>query len=194
MKDYNAKAIEDAWDMADNFLEDIITQAVTGEVSNDLFNDYERGDEYHHSSHVDKEYSLLEAATLLDQLSSHEETDYGLWEGVHDPRQAVGTQAAYTYGNAVMYYWNNVIEEINEFLNMWEWDTEAERKEGATKFITTLVVLNQHFERSDADSMVGASLDDIKNMEWTSTLVLCDWLDEHNGDMQLTKKLRTLLS
>jgi len=111
---YRKEAASDARDMAENFLDAIVEQIeAKGEASTDLNNDYSGGDEYHHSYHVDKSYSLLEAAELLDQLSDFEETDYGLWEGL-DPREAVSAMAAYTYGNAVMSYWDDLIKEIND--------------------------------------------------------------------------------
>lgn len=104
----------DACDMAENFLDEIVEQLVEkGEASNDINNDYPGGDEYHHSSHIDKSYTLLEAAQLLDDYSEHEESDSGLWEGL-EPRRAIEAQAAYTYGNAVASEWFDLIKEINE--------------------------------------------------------------------------------
>lgn len=193
-RDYDAKAQNDAWDMANDFLEEIIEQAATGEVSNDYNNDYADGDSYHHENHVDKAYDLLDAAELLDQLSDHEETDYGLWQGQHDPREAISVQAAYTYGNAVGYHWNNIIKEINEFLDKWEWDSEDDRKDNSEKFIKVFVWLNARLEPKDCEGMVAACLKDIANLEWTSTLALCDWLDEHELQSDLVKNLRILLA
>ena len=56
---------------------------------------------------------LQEAAALLDELSKHEETDNGLWEG-QEPREAIATQAAFTYGNAVYAEWTDLIKQIND--------------------------------------------------------------------------------
>lgn len=190
---YTDKAKQDAWDMADNFIEEIIAQAqVDGVVSNDYNNDYNGGDNYHHLTHVDKSYKLLEAATLLDELKEHEETDWGLWEGVHDPRECISTQAAYTYGNAVGYYWNEIIEGINKFLDSFEWE-EGERAPTAHKFITVLIDLGCNFKPTDCDGMIAAALEGIKNINWTPALVLCDWLDEHDSHPHLTKKFREML-
>lgn len=112
---YPLQAEEDAKDAVENFIDEIVGQIVEkGEASDDMNNDYDNGDSYHHENHTDKSYNLLEAATLLDQLSEHEETDYGLWEGVKDPRKAVEVQAAYTYGNAVYSEWTDQISTINE--------------------------------------------------------------------------------
>lgn len=116
-RNYTEDAQRDATNTAENFIDEILAQVMDEdkdkEISKDLFNDYDGGDAYHHESHVDKAYSLLESATLLDQLENHVETDYGLWSGL-EPRQAISAQAAYTYGNAVMYYWSELIEKINE--------------------------------------------------------------------------------
>jgi hypothetical protein len=113
MADYRKEARSDARDTADYFAEQIIEQLMeSGEASRDLFNDYPDGDAYHHESHVDKDYSLQEAARLLDELSEHEETDSGLWEGL-EPRRAIAAQAAYTYGAAVLSLWSDLIDEIN---------------------------------------------------------------------------------
>ena len=111
--DYRNDAKEDAKSTVLEYLEDIVDSLIdNGEASDDLFNDYPNGDSYHHENHVDRYYSLLEAAECLDQLSRWEETDSGLWQGL-EPREAIGAQAAYTYGNAVCDYWRDLINEIN---------------------------------------------------------------------------------
>jgi len=187
-RDWNAEALEDAWDMVDNFFDEILEQAVTEPVSNDLFNDYSGGDEYHYENHQ-PQLDLLEAAEVLDQLDDYEETDWGLWD-IREPKEAVCTQASYTFGNAVMHHWGEIIKEINEFLEqIW-----GACKENVTKFLTVFVSLNYHFLPEDCDGMIAACLKDVKNLEWTSTLVLCDWLDDHGTHSDLVKKLRRLWS
>lgn len=110
---YRQDAASDAAETVRNFADEILEQLLdTGEASNDLFNDYPNGDSWHHECHVDKDYNLQEAAELLDELYDFEETDNGLWEGL-EPRQAIVTQAAYTYSNAVYSEWRDLIEEIN---------------------------------------------------------------------------------
>lgn len=110
---YRKDAAGDARDMAENFLDEIVSQIEDkGEASTDINNDYSGGDEYH-NQHSDRSYRLMEAAELLDQLSDFEETDSGLWEG-QDPRDAVSTMASFTYANAVISYWEDLIKEINE--------------------------------------------------------------------------------
>lgn len=99
---------------AENYLDEIVGMLLDkGKASNDLLNDYPDGDAYHHDNHVDISYSLSEAADLLEELHAHEETDYGLWDG-QEPRVAVCSQAVYTYGNAVMHYFQNLIGHIND--------------------------------------------------------------------------------
>ena len=110
---YFREAADDAADTVRNFADEILEQLLDkGEASDDLLNDYPNGDAWHHECHVDKEYSLLDAATLLDQLMDFAEEDSGLWEGL-EPRRAISAQAAYTYGNAVYADWHELIESIN---------------------------------------------------------------------------------
>ena len=113
MNDYRQKASDNAKETIQEFKDAILEKLEeSGEASDDLLNDYGTGDAWHHESHIDKWYSLFDAAELIDQLSDHEETDSGLWEG-QQPKDAIETCAAYTYGNAVYSDWNNLIEEIN---------------------------------------------------------------------------------
>ncbi len=114
MLDYYAhNAREDAQETVLEFIDRVVEQLIEkGEASDDLFNDYTDGDGWHHECHVDKAYTLLEAANVLEQLSEHVENDYGLWEGLQ-PIQAIGCQAAYTYGNAVYSAWRELIAIIN---------------------------------------------------------------------------------
>lgn len=110
---YLSEAKEDAQSTAENFRDEIIEKFLEGEVSNDLLNDYSDGDAYHHESHTDKSYDLLESANVLSELDDYEETDSGLWESL-GPREAIAAQAAYTYANAVYSMWRDLVEVINE--------------------------------------------------------------------------------
>ena len=111
---YYTDARSDAAETVEHFLDEIVEQIIDkGEASDDLLNDYLGGDSYHHESHVDKYYNLSDAAELLHELREHEETDDGLWQGLA-PRDAIGAQAAYTYGNAVYSMFRDLIKEINE--------------------------------------------------------------------------------
>ena len=111
---YLREAADDAADTVRNFADEILEQLLDdGKASDDLLNDYPNGDAWHHESHVDKWYSMIDAATLIDQLDEFEETDSGLWEG-QSFKEAIGTCAAFTYGNAVMSEWHDLIERINE--------------------------------------------------------------------------------
>jgi len=114
MSDYRSQAESDAQDTVSEYREQILEQLLeSGEASDNLLNDYPSGDAYHHESHVDKWYSLGDAADLIDELSEFEETDSGLWER-QQPKEAIGTCAAFTYGNAVYSEWRDLIEKINK--------------------------------------------------------------------------------
>ena len=113
-KNYLREASDDACETIRNFADEILEQLLdSGKASDDLLNDYPNGDSWHHECHVDKWYSLTDAAELIDQLSDYEETDSGLWDG-QQPKEAIGTCAAFTYGNAVYNEWHEHIEQINE--------------------------------------------------------------------------------
>jgi len=113
MSGYQQEANSDARETVSEYKDEILEKLQeSGKASNDLLNDYGNGDSWHHESHVDKWYSLSDAAELISELSEHEETDSGLWEG-QQPKAAIGTCAAYTYGNAVYSEWRDLIEEIN---------------------------------------------------------------------------------
>lgn len=113
-RNYLQQAADDAAETVRNFADEILEQLWDdGKASDDLLNDYPDGDAWHHENHVDKAYDLSEAANLIDELSAFEETDKGLWEG-QQPKEAIGTCAAYTYGNAVYEQWDDLIKEINE--------------------------------------------------------------------------------
>lgn len=112
-RDYPDHAESDARDTVSEFKDTILEALLeSGEASEDLRNDYPNGDAWHHECHVDRSYSLRDAADLIDQLSEYEETDSGLWEG-QQPKEAIGTCAAFTYGNAVYAEWVDLIKEIN---------------------------------------------------------------------------------
>lgn len=114
VENYLANAESDAKETVDNFKDEIVEQLLdSGKASDDLLNDYDGGDAWHHESHVDKWYSLHDAAAVLDQLDEFEETDSGLWEG-QGMKEALSTCAAFTYGNAVYNEWRKLIERINE--------------------------------------------------------------------------------
>jgi hypothetical protein len=111
---YYDEVVTDAKDMVRYFSDEIVEQIMdSDEASTDLLNDYPHADEYHHQTHVDKDYLLAEAVELLEQLDQYEETDSGLWEGL-PPKKVISAMAAYTYGNAVYWKWNELIKEINE--------------------------------------------------------------------------------
>lgn len=112
-EDYDESARDDALNIVERVIDNITDALVAnGGASTNLY-EYPRGDEYHHEVHMDRDYSLSEASDVLDDLSGHEETDSGLWQGL-EPRRAIVTQAAYTYANAVMHYFQVCIAAIND--------------------------------------------------------------------------------
>lgn len=112
--DYVAQARTDAADTARHFEADILRMLCDdGAASADLNNDYPDGDGWHHENHVDRDYSLTNAADVLDQCDQWEETDNGLWHGL-EPRKAVAVQAAYTYGACVYSHWDDLITSVND--------------------------------------------------------------------------------
>lgn len=111
---YQTEAINDAIDFANNYIDEIVEQLQNeGKASDDYNNDYPSGDSYFHGNYVDRSYNLKEAAELLDDLDDFEETDSGLWEG-QELREAIATQAAFTYGCAVGSFFRDLIEKIND--------------------------------------------------------------------------------
>jgi len=127
MTDYYQNARDDAQETVFKFLDEIVEQLeYSGSTSDDLYNDYSGGGAWHHESHIDRDYRLTEAAELLDQLSEYTEDDSGMWQGL-EPREAIGAQAAYTYGNAVYDAWRNLITIINEEYVDWESEDEDDR-------------------------------------------------------------------
>lgn len=120
-RNYAYDARDDAKETVLEFINQVVEQLEQGsDASDDLFNDYPDGDAWHNESHVDKDYTLREAAEVLHQLSEHKEDDYGLWESL-PPVRAVIAQAAYTYGNAVYAAWRELIDHINcEYTNLEE--------------------------------------------------------------------------
>jgi len=113
MSDYLSDAVSDARETVSEFKDTILEQLEENDkASKDLHTDYPGGDRWHHESHIDKYYNLTEAAELIDELSVHEETDSGLWEGCQ-PKEAIGVCAAFTYGNAVLSEWRDLIDELN---------------------------------------------------------------------------------
>ncbi len=124
---YHQDARDDARETVLEYIDSIVEQLEEkGEASDDLYNDYPSGDTWHHEGHIDRLYNLTEAAELLDQLHEYTEEDSGLWHG-QEPRQAIGTQTAYTYGNAVYSKWIDLISCINDEYFVWEAMDEEDR-------------------------------------------------------------------
>ena len=184
---YEQMALDDARTMFKEFVEEMCEQwAESRTVSTDFNNDYSNGDEYHHSSHVDKEYKLSEAAAVLQQLAAFEETDSGLWRGL-EPRVAISAQAAYTYGNAVAAMWCGIVEEVNEKMAELCNDDNEDNVTLAGQRYLRLYALLLDFEEKDCEGMVSVALNDASKGGLTASLVLADWLQENDRDHKATQ-------
>jgi hypothetical protein len=91
--------------------EDMITEALKDESDWDR-NDIRDLDQAFHENIVDRAYTLSDAAWILDNCDN-EETDSGLWEG-QKPRDAVCTQAAFSFANDVWERSEELYKEIKE--------------------------------------------------------------------------------
>lgn len=118
---YREQAEEDAKNLIlEYFINEIIEKLIDdGEASDDMYNDYANGDGIFHETIVDRYYRPTEAMELLNNLYQYEEDDSGLWEG-RDWEEQLCAKATYTYGNAVMAEWNELIEEINNEIEIEE--------------------------------------------------------------------------
>ncbi len=109
LADAERQAWDFIWEHEDDVRDDLI-EGVAGTEPDDYDRDWMRGDQYGGTP------GLTEAAVMLDQLSDHEETDEGLWEGL-PPREAIAAQAAWTYGNAVAHFVKANLEQVNSFFD-----------------------------------------------------------------------------
>jgi hypothetical protein len=127
MGNWRKEAADDAILFIDEYKDAIVEQIMDNkEASDELNYDYDKGAAFIHESYIDKEYDLLDAAQLLKDLRDYKETDSGLWKG-QEPEQAISTQAAFTYGNVVVVFIQDLIKEINEKVaEIEDWDGKEE--------------------------------------------------------------------
>lgn len=109
--DYLDQSKTEAVDCLKQFANEIADHLINrGEV---YLYDIDGFDEYHHETHVNRAYNLLEAAILLTELKVFEETDHGLWENL--PLETMlDAKAAYTYGNAVFSAMDDILTDLQE--------------------------------------------------------------------------------
>jgi hypothetical protein len=189
-------ARRDAQETARNFLDDILEQVLGdsdkfAKVSHDLHNDYRDGDQYHHENHVDRDYSLVEAGRLLEELAEYEETDHGLWDGL-EPRQAIAAQAAYAYGNAVLSWWQYLISRINEDQDLCDmvegkgvWAKEVRITWGPNPIEMRWPPISTDERRELGGMLLKAQEDDDDDPDGYAFNVIGDWIEEHGGDRSL---------
>ncbi len=190
---YYTQAESDAWDTVTEFAEEILEQIRRGdEISDDLCNDYDNGDEYHHTTHVDKWYTLTQAAEVLDQLSEWEEDDYGLWQGL-EPRKAIAAQAAFTYGNCVYAQWCELVKELNdESTDIDFGDDDDACNNARAKWVAVYIACErgEGYTGTVAELFAGAK-EACGRGEFTGLLVLADALQEA-GDESTAKEIREI--
>ncbi len=107
-ENYNEKVKSESIDFIQNN-EDDLKEAIIEDTDFDR-NDIETLDENFHCDIVDKEYSLSEAAFIIEN-SSEEETDSGLWESL-SLKKALSCKAAFTFGNDVWFKCEEIYNEI----------------------------------------------------------------------------------
>lgn len=205
---YRKMANEAAWDMAENFVEEMIDQwCESGEISDDINNDYSNGDSYHHETHCQDTYTLREAAELLEELDEYEEGDEGLWEG-QSPRDAISTQAAFTYRAAVGSMFRDAVEELNGFLDdlfgSVDWEEQVERDEdGETdhdvddlkhtavkSWMETYVRLRCQKESGSEDAILLKAVDLLEAGDYAGVMVLADAEEGERGHAAYAMMLR----
>lgn len=91
--------------------EDEIKEAIK-EGSDFDANDISCLDEDFHCDIIDRAYSPADAGYILENCEN-EEDDRGLWDG-QDPKQAISTMAAFSYGNDVWFEAKEIYEKIKE--------------------------------------------------------------------------------
>jgi hypothetical protein len=148
-EDYKKNAERDAWDAVDEHIDDIIDDLESGDAEKDPSWLYDHA----HESWNQAEYSLAEAAELLDQLADHEETDEGMWQG-QSPRVAISTQASFTYRNACVHEYGEIIETVNDYFNGVDGDLPADWREAYPRMALPILVWAERFDGEGADSDV----------------------------------------
>jgi len=69
-----------------------------------------------HEEITDRSYTLQDAAVIIDECTN-EETDWGLWESIKDPEDAIKVKAAYSYANDVQQRVNELYDELrNDYI------------------------------------------------------------------------------
>jgi hypothetical protein len=119
---------DDAREWIENFTEAMVEMIIKdGKVSEDPFCKYDGGERFFTETQQFREYSLLEAATILDEFGDHKEEDEGFWNGL-SPHKAVEAQAAQTYSNAVRAEIARRLKNINEAVVGWQDFSEEEAR------------------------------------------------------------------
>jgi hypothetical protein len=106
--------------------EDMIVDALVNNGDFD-YNDMDNLDQEWHDDIIDRSYTLMDAAAILEECQN-QETDYGLWER-QEPSQAVIIQATYSYANDV---WEKCSALYTELQNRFEDSLDQQSPDGGT--------------------------------------------------------------
>lgn len=144
--DYKALAQQDAVRAVGHFMAEIVGQILKRGYADDDLESYGRG--YHHARHVDRAYSLREAVEVLEQLDEHQPEESDVWQGLM-PAEAISVMAAYTYGNAVHYWFHDLIDAVHNALE------DVLPKEGPKEWSPR----KKGFGKEDIESLIREILD-----------------------------------
>lgn len=150
-RNYDEQVIEEAkCFLYDN--EDMIRDAIKNGSDFDR-NDIDELDEVFHYSIVDRAYSLMEAAFIVENCHE-EEHDSGLWDG-QSPRDAINTMAAFSFANDVwdeltaLYEqirseYDEVMEAMEMLLDMEHEDAEPFSDDEIVNYVRNLHDIRTH--------------------------------------------------
>lgn len=130
MVDYYEEVRKEAVNFIDEIWDEYIKDLLE-EKDGDMFRTI---DDRFTESVTDRSYTVKDAAFVIDNSNNIEE-DYGLWEGEHDPSQALEIQACYTYANDVRVDVEEIYEDLlahyedtydEVYADLWKKHTEQE--------------------------------------------------------------------
>jgi len=104
-----------------------------------------------HSEIVDQSYSLEDAAFIVENSDNTEE-DSGLWEG-QQPRDAIVTQAAYSFGNDVYTECERIYDEMKQEFEDSKLEEDDEKNENVDVDEENDKILTQIFNETATDKL-----------------------------------------
>lgn len=184
--DYRKESLGDAWGVIENHADDIASDVKSGGVPED--ND-EPIDESIRECDPNV-YGLKDAAEILDQLSDHEETDEGLWESL-PPREAIASQAYFTYQNAVRHEVGVILEDLAGHLDAVDdcipegaGDLDAWKAAVARMYCEFGRIMDG--EDCDIKALLLGVFDELKSGQTAGLVAAKDWMRENAHDYRIT--------